>query len=320
MFNGHLDTVPPFAMKNPFEAKVINDKIRGRGTADMKGALAAMIAVMLGVQRSGLKLCGELIFTGTIGEETYSHGAAHLLGSGQRADFIIVGEPTELQPCVAHKGVLRVEVVFVGHEAHGSAPEQGINAIYKASQWINAIENEYLPRLVEIIHPLLGRPTLNVGTINGGTGAAIVPNRCSVVIDYRILPGQSRKTVLNELRHTLVSFAQKDPTFKAELKEMNTFHNVPHDAFEASSDSQLVKLLCTAYQEEFGRQTTPAGCPFWTDAALFAQIPQAQVIVCGPGNIAQAHSNDEYIERRQLWAAWRIYSRLAVALCAAFCK
>ncbi|MBA4388974.1 MAG: hypothetical protein C0404_13415 [Verrucomicrobia bacterium] len=315
LLNGHLDTVPPYAMKKPFRPRVFTDRIIGRGTSDMKGAIAAMIGVMLEMKRSGVKMDGTLVFAGTIGEETYSPGAQHLVRSGVKADFAIVGESTEMRPGVAHKGIIRAEAIFTGKAAHSSVPECGINAIHKASRWIRHIETDFIPRLAEQKHPLLGSPTINIGMINGGTRAAIVPDRCSVVIDHRILPGQRRAAMLGNLRRTIQVMARSDADFVAELDELPVFNGVPHGPFESSPNSKLVRSLLGAYREVFGRTTVPCGVPYWTDAAIFAGIPGAQVVVCGPGNIAQAHTNDEYLERSQLSAAFRIYRHAAMDLC-----
>lgn len=315
LLNGHLDTVPPYAMKDPFRVRVSHGRIYGRGASDMKGAIAAMIGVLLAVRRSGRPLCGTLMFAGTVGEESYSPGADHLVRSRTKADYVIIGESTELQPCIAHKGIVRAEAIFEGLAVHASVPERGVNAIYKASRWIRHIESKYIPRLARRKHPLLGSPTINIGIINGGTRAAIVPDRCSAVIDYRMLPGQKPADVLAGLRRTIMEAAGNDRSPGDTIRALPLFCGVPHGPMESSARSALVRALVDAYRLEFGPKIEPSGVPYWTDGALFAGIRGASVVVCGPGHIEQAHSNAEYIERRQLHAASRMYGRVVAELC-----
>lgn len=147
LLNGHLDTVPGYQMNNAFKAIRRDGRIYGRGSTDMKGALAAMMLALAGIHRSGVQLAGDLLFAATVGEETYSPGAYHLAGCGIPADYAIVGEPTGLQVGIAHKGVAWYEAEFPGVPVHGSVPELGINAIYRSSRWINHIQDHYLPLL-----------------------------------------------------------------------------------------------------------------------------------------------------------------------------
>jgi acetylornithine deacetylase/succinyl-diaminopimelate desuccinylase len=317
LFNGHLDTVPPYAMKNPFKARISNGRIYGRGASDMKGAIAAMLGAMFAIKRSGINLGGTLMFAGTIGEEANSPGANHFVRSGVKADYALVGESTELKPCIAHKGIVRAEAIFNGVAVHSSVPQRGVNAIYKACRWIRFIESKYILRLAKTKHDLLGSPTINIGVINGGTRAATVPDRCSVVIDHRIVPGQTKKEALADLERTLREAAGHNRDFPGEIRELPHFGGVPHDIpLESSDKSPLVRALTGAYRAVFGKSVKPCGVPYWTDGALLAGIRGVEVAICGPGRIEQAHSNEEHLELRQLFAAFRIYGLTAMALCA----
>jgi acetylornithine deacetylase/succinyl-diaminopimelate desuccinylase family protein len=315
LLNGHMDTVPPYGMKDAFQPKVENGNIYGRGSVDMKGALAAMIQVLVALKRSDASLKGDVIFVATVGEENYSPGAYHLLKSGVHADYAIVGEPTGMKVGIAHKGVVWGEAVFEGKSVHGSVPDKGVNAIYKATQWIGKIVTDYIPELNKREHPILGVPTINVGEINGGTRPVIVPNECVVKFEQRLLPNEKEEKVINHLQTLVDQLAESDPEMKGTVKELPVFQGVPHRALEADPDSLLVKTLCRAYENEFTLPTEPIGLQFWTDGALIGDIPGIQTVVCGPGNIEQAHSNEEYISRDQLLAAFRIYLQVAESLC-----
>jgi len=317
VFNGHLDTVPPYGMSKAFAAQSRDGRLYGRGSVDMKGALAAMMMALAAIKRSGASLAGDICFAGTVGEETYSPGAYHLANSDFRADYAIVGEPTGMRVGIAHKGVAWYEAEFRGHSVHGSVPELGINAIYRASRWIGHIQDRYLPMLKARSHPLLGSPSLNIGTINGGTRPVIVPNRCLIGFERRLIPGETAESALAELRATLNAAAEQYPGFEGEVRIADNFHGVPHGPLQTPADSLLTQTLVAAYETELGggqpNTAEPIGLQFWTDGALLQQVCP-ETVVCGPGSIEQAHSDEEYIELSQLHAATRMYIRTALSL------
>lgn len=281
----------------------------------MKGALAAMMAVMVAFHQTGTRLSGDLIFAATVGEETYSPGAYKLINQGQIADYAIVGEPTGMRVGIAHKGVAWYEAVFEGISVHGSVPDQGINAIYRASQWIEHIQRHYIPLLRKRTDPLLGSPTLNIGMIEGGTRPVIVPNLCTVRFERRLIPGESAESALKELQQTLVDVQHMHPDFRGSINIMDNFHGVPHGPLYTPLTSPVVNALTEAYEARFHHQAEPVGLQFWTDGALL-NLSGTSSVVCGPGNIEQAHSDNEYIEQEQLYHAFQIYTRAAYSLCA----
>lgn len=317
LLNGHLDTVPPYDMTDPFKAIKIGDRLYGRGSVDMKGALAAMMMTLASIHRSRIPLTGDIYFAGTVGEETYSPGAYHLARSDFHADYAIVGEPTAMKVGLAHKGVAWFEADFAGKSVHGSVPELGVNAIYRASRWINYMQDHYLPMLKLRHDPLLGSPSLNIGMIQGGTRPVIVPNHCAIGFERRLLPGESAETALAELEETLAAVREEHPDFDGTIRISDNFHGVPHGPMQTSADSLLVKAMLDAYETEFATEDTacaePIGLQFWTDGALLQEICP-EIIVCGPGHIEQAHSNEEYIELSQLHSAYRMYVHSALTL------
>lgn len=315
LFNGHTDTVPPYNMKNPFNPVEKDGKIYGRGSVDMKGALATMMVVVANLKQGYKHLKGNVLFAGTIGEEDYSPGANYLRKSNIKADYIIVGEPTELEIGIAHKGVVWGQAVFSGVAVHGSVPEQGINAIYNATKWINTIISDYIPSLKRKSHPLLGYPSINIGQIKGGTRPVIVPDKCVVNFERRMLPGEKEEEILEELQQTINSLTEHDPNLIGNITQMPVFHGVPHRALATDSESKIVKTMINIYEDLFSKATKPRGLSFWTDAALLQDIEGAEVVVCGPGNIKQAHSNNEYISLDQLQKAYEMYLETALKLC-----
>lgn len=315
LLNGHTDTVPAYGMEDAFQPKVENGKIYGRGSVDMKGALAAMAYVLVSIKRSGIPLKGDVIFAATIGEENYSPGAYQLVKSGLRADYAIVGEATGMQVGIAHKGVVWGEAVFNGKAVHGSVPDRGINAIYKAVKWISKVTADYIPELNGKEHPLLGKPTINIGEIHGGTRPVIVPDECIVKFEQRLLPDEKEEAVIAKLQHLIDELAETDDEMNGTVKELPVFQGVPHRALEADPDSLIVKELCRSYEQEFAMPARKIGLQFWTDGALINGIPGIQTVVCGPGNIEQAHSSEEFISVEQLMAAYRIYLETVHSIC-----
>lgn len=314
LLNGHTDTVPPYEMENPFFPIKKDGKIYGRGSVDMKGALATMMVVLSTLKRESTLLNGDVVFAGTIGEESYSPGADFLRRSNEPIDYCIVGEPTNMEIGIAHKGVVWGQAEFKGVSVHGSVPEEGVNAIYKATKWINAVLEQYIPEIKKKHHPILGSPSFNIGEIHGGTRPVIVPNSCVVKFEQRLLPGEKEEDVIVNLQNIVEKLSEKDSDIKGKVTEMSVFHGVPHRALETSPTSRLVTTISEVYKEFTHIEKKPVGLGFWTDGALLADMG-ADVVVCGPGSINQAHSNNEFISCDQLTIAYNIYLLTALKIC-----
>ena len=142
-----------------------------------------------------------------------------------------------------------------------------------------------------------------------------VPDRCAIRFDRRMIPGEESDVLIGELQAIADELAGEDTEFRAEVKKLSEYHEGPHPPLESDPSSPLVDALLSARERELGERTEPVGLMYWTDAALLARISGLQAVVCGPGDIAQAHTNDEWISRDQLHAAFRIYARAAATLC-----
>lgn len=317
MLNGHIDTIPPYDMKDALNPTCRDGLLYGRGAVDMLGAVSAMITTLIRVHRSRIKLGGDLVFTGVIGEESGSVGAWALTRGGIRTDYAIVGEPTRMNLAVAHKGVEWLEVHFRGRAAHGSSPEKGINAIYHAHRFIQLIREEHIAELAARRHPLLGHSTMNIGEIHGGKRPTIVPDYCVVRLERRYVPGETREQVWQEVQTLLDQVRLLEDGVDVSVNRMPVTAEVPHDAFEVPPDSPLVRTLSSAYQAAAGQPNEIMGVHFWSDAAILANYGHMETVICGPGDIAQAHSNEEYIELSQMYLAAEMYWAAALKLCAA---
>ena len=276
----HLDTV--VATDAQFVPVTRNGRLFGRGACDTKGSVAAMLTALCELARSRQRPAEtEVIFAGLIDEEHGQAGSRALVASGLRADLAIVGEPTRAQVVTAHKGTLWMKLETRGKSAHGSSPELGRNAVHAMARVVDLLETAYAAQLRRRRHPLLGCATVSVGAICGGTQANIVPDRCSILMDRRTLPGETEAGVRREI-HGL-------------LQRRNLAVAFVHDKLPPCLPLETnPKLPLVARFLRSVGQRKPAGVRYFCDASVLARggIPS---VVFGPGDIAQAHTADEWI-------------------------
>jgi len=296
----HLDTVGADGTK--FIPQRKNGRLYGRGACDTKGSVAAMLSALCELANSKSRpLETEIVFAGLVDEEHAQAGSRALVGQASslspffqkardRQDacptLAIVGEPTRLQVVTAHKGSLWLELETHGKAAHGATPQFGKNAIHEMARIVDLLETDYAARLRKRKHPLLGTATVNVGTISGGAQPNIVPDRCTISVDRRTLPGETGAGVQRELAAFLRARKLSAKISSAKLAPalpLETNHNLP-----------LVRqfMHCAG-------QTKPLGIHFFCDAAVLSAggIPS---VVFGPGDAAQAHTADEWISLAEL--------------------
>ena len=313
MFEVHQDTVPVDGMTiPPWTPEIRDGRIYGRGACDIKGGMACMLAALsrLAEQRPAGR--PTLVLACSVNEEHGFTGAPRIgdLWTGgarflpRAPDAVIVAEPTQLDVVVAHKGVMRWQCHTRGRAAHSSQPESGDNAIYRMARALRVLEKyarDVVPGLGH--HPLVGHPTLSVGRIDGGISVNTVPDRCTIEIDRRVLPGEdpqaARRHAIQAVEHAL----GHDPLVE---------HASPRLVSEGLSDqgnAALADRLSRAIRRH-GRPGRCVGVPYGTDAPAFAAagIP---TIVFGPGAIQQAHTADEWVAIDQLHAATEILVRFA---------
>ncbi len=302
MLNGHLDTVGIEKMKiDPLFPLENDGKMYGRGTADMKAGIAAQVEALRSVIESGRKPKGDVILAYVADEEYRSAGTERLLKE-YRADACIISEPTRMTVAVAHRGFAWIRINVHGRVAHGSMPEQGVDAIAKAGPFLTAIE-----RLNELYrqkesHPLLGSASIHASTIHGGIGISTYPDLCMIELEKRTLPGESDRTVAEEIEQVLAEIRMNDPGFRADCTVYFT-----RPALETPENTPVVKALSQAVSES-GCPLVMGGVPFWTDAALFAEagIPTA---IFGPSGDG-LHSAVEWVELESIEATAKVLSRL----------
>ncbi len=320
LLTGHMDTVPPYDMPNPFCARREGDKLFGRGAVDMKGPLACMMETIVAIKRSGTVLDGDLMFAGTVGEEGKSEGVIALLNEGIHPDGVVVGEPSFLTGIgVVQKGLEWFEVHIKGKACHGAKQAEGVNAISKASKFIERVESELVPTLSKRVHPLLGSTaTMNFGLINGGTQPSTVAGECIIQMDRRWIPGEKYVDVVREYQDIIDELHREDESFNATLKVMEASvmdETHVHEPMEIDLKHPLVTITCDAIEEVSGEEACKLAYPGWTDAGLFNTCGGFPTVIFGPGTGSGAHCADENIEISHFVPAVKIYTRIACAFC-----
>ena len=308
MFNGHLDVVGIEGMIHPpFSAEERDGRLYGRGSADMKGGIAAMCAAAWRAAQEGVR--GEIVIAAVADEEYESLGTRALLERGVRADACVVTEPTRLSVMPAHRGFVWLEVDVAGRAAHGSRWDIGVDAIRHAGLLLaelDAYDAEVLPTRT---HPLLGRGSLHASLIHGGIGMSTYPDRCVLKLERRTIPGESAADALDEVRRLCDRIRARRPSFVADVRLL-----VTQGPSDVAVDSPLVLGLDAALRER-GEAVTVEGMSAWTDAALLneAGIP---AVCFGPGDISLAHAAEEYIPLDEIDRAAAVLASFASRWCA----
>jgi acetylornithine deacetylase len=291
LLNAHLDTVGTEAMESPFDARIEDGRLVGRGSYDMKGALAAAMLALADAAAMGL--AGDVILTAVADEEVASLGTEAVL-ERVAADAAIVCEPTELQVAIAHRGFAGFEIETHGVAAHGSRPDLGVDAITKMGHVLVALEE--LDRRLQAgrRHPLVGSGSLHASLIEGGQEFSSYPERCLLTGERRTLPGETAGEIEAELR--------------AAAGDADVRLLVSRAPFEIDERHELVHAVATA-----AHTSGVVGLPFWTDAALVAAagIPTVLFGPVGEG----AHAAVEWVDLDSLESCREVYVAAAAALC-----
>jgi acetylornithine deacetylase/succinyl-diaminopimelate desuccinylase len=251
-----------------------------------------------------------------IDEEMESLGAEHLVGSGFAADGAIVGEPSDNRLCLGHKGLEWLEILFRGRAAHGGTPAAGVNAIDAAALFVHAVRTRLLPRFAERADALLGPPTLNFGTIDGGDQPSTVADRCRLTTDRRSVPGESYATIVAELEELLAGVRAAIPGIATEARRMEGgMAKLEHVALKTDAGEPVAVAVARACRQVQGQPAEPGAFPAWTDGALLAAFGGIPTVILGPGDIRLAHSPREAVPVDQVREAAELYARAALAFC-----
>lgn len=302
ILEAHQDTVPTDNMTiEPFGAKIEDGKLFGRGACDIKGGMAAMLGTFARIASEKPRGAANLIMACTVDEEHTFTGVKRLI-RGLKADMAVIAEPTQLNIVNAHKGVVRWHLIATGRSCHSSSPEQGVNAIYRMGKILTAIE-KYADMLRQSrTDPILGPPTISVGRIEGGTSVNTVPDRCRVEVDRRLIPGDDPAAAPGQLAAFLKGEGGIDFPFEVTEPWMSS------SALGPDRSEDLVSRLGKVIDSVVKTHKVMA-VPYGTDASTIATtgIPS---VVFGPGDIAKAHTKDEWVPLEEVAQASEILYRL----------
>lgn len=311
IFEAHQDTVPTDNMTiEPFAARMEQGRLYGRGACDIKGGMAAMLVAFARLVREKPAGAARVVMACTVDEEFTFLGVQRLVESkilGRFSPLVgaIVAEPTELHIVDTHKGAVRWDLTTTGRSCHSSRPERGVNAIYHMAILLPHLERYAEELRAEPGDARLGSATLSVGRIDGGTSVNTVPDQCRIEIDRRLLPGETSAAALDHLHAYLRRHVAASLTFSFSTPWLSA------PALSASGSEPLVARLGAAIDTIIGKHEVRA-VPYGTDAAPLAEsgIPS---VVFGPGDIARAHTCDEWVALEEVEQAAEVLYRLACA-------
>ena len=305
----HIDVVPagdPALWEvDPYGAEISGGRLYGRGSSDAKGPIAAALEAVAMLKASGFEPTGTLELELVSDEESGGFkGAGWLADKGYvQPDLAIVGEPTLLRVVRAQRGIAWSRITTRGVAAHGSAPERGVNAI----DHMSAVITELLSSVPDITHPVVGGPTLSIGTIHGGAKLNIIPASCVIEIDRRTIPGETNEDVMAQFEAAVERARATYPDIDAVIEIVDS-----GPPFEVPEDARLVTEMVAATREATGSEPEIIGFRGASDAR-FLVGQGADVIVFGPGDIALAHTARESIDLDEL-------ERGAIAYALAFAR
>lgn len=305
MLNAHVDTVGVAGMEQPHTPRIEGNRLYGRGAYDMKGGLAAVMIAAAAAAKHDLR--GDVIVTAVSDEEYASLGSESIVKQW-RADAAIVTEPTQLQVCVAHKGFTWLEIETRGVAAHGSRPDLGVDAIAKMGKVL--VELEALDRSLRSAssHPLLHSGSLHASLISGGQELSSYPERCTLLVERRTIPGETRALVEAQIDELLSRIAARDASFQATAR--TTFERLP---FEVTADEPIVVELLRQARGILGAEPKLVGETPWMDSAILsaAGIP---TVVFGPSGTG-AHAVVEWVDLESVDRCAQVLLATALEFC-----
>lgn len=300
MLAGHLDTVGVEGCDELLTPTLADGRVHGRGACDMKAAFACFLEVIRIIRTAGLSLPGDVIIAATCDEEDAMIGSKDWPRNGPSADFGIVGEPTGLQVCTAHKGQLCLRFLTRGVATHSSRPERGVNAVEHMARVIahlSGLDQELIADGPQ--HPLCGSGRFSMNVIHGGTIASAIPDHCALEIDRRFVPGERPDEIIAGFEARLDGLREAMPDLDVSLSPPTLLV----EALDTPPDHPLAAALIRAVEAVTGIPAEPAAFPGGTDAPNMG----CPCVVCGPGDLTLAHGRSEHVEIAQMQQACEIY-------------
>ena len=302
----HLDTVPAGRRESwrvpPFDGLMIDGRIYGRGAADAKGSLAAMLGAVKVLADEGWEIKGELTLAAVADGEGDLRGIKRLFAKGVEADSAIIGEPTDLRVCIAQRGRLLLSVTFFGRSSHAGFPNLGTNALHAASEFVLRLHD--FSREFSELHPLLGSPSITPTVIIGGYGDNVIPEYVEVLVDRRVLPGEKVNNIVDFIR----KIAEKTGERISAKTEIKVKKWIP--PAEMRQDAEIVKKALRTVSKITGIRSEPAGFQGTCGMSFLVNEVKVPSVIFGPGDLKRAHAADEWVSISELETAAEAYYTL----------
>ena len=318
MFNGHIDTMPAGDVDMwdtaPHEPTIKDGKMYGLGVCDMKGGLMASAMAVELLKDAGIPLPGDVIITSVVDEEGGGNGSILAAMNGQKADAVVVCEPTDYNLIAAHMGFIFFKVEIEGLAVHSGSKWLGVNAIDKAIKIIKAIDELEHKWLMTYKHSILPPPTSNVGVVEGGTAGSTVPNYCSFKTCVHYLPKQmSHEQVIEEYTNAIYRCCEGDEWLKDNKPNISIYQ--AGGAFEMETEHEFVKSFQNAFRTVKDKNVAIVGSPAGCDSRVWRNIAKCPTLQYGPGRQAQCHVVNEYLEIEQYLDSILVYAQLILDWC-----
>lgn len=326
LFDGHIDTVPVNSKhwtKKPFYPEIVGDKMYGRGTSDMKGAVSAMIIAAIDfAKQTNKQFKGNIIVSCSVHEECFEGVASRSITRVEKPDYVVIGEATNLQPAIGQRGRAEIILETIGKPAHSSNPSAGVNAVYHMMKLVDLVKKVPLPN-----HPVLGDALLELTDIKSAPypGKSVVPSNCTATFDRRTLVGETKESILASIQQVIAEISSEDPTFQAKAyyskgsEQCYTGATITAERFFPAwvydAEADFVKASLEALQQ-VQPTTVLTHYSFCTNGSHFAGEAGIPTIGYGPSFEYLAHIDDEYIQLSQLTQAVTGYAALMAALTA----
>ncbi|MFT5471470.1 MAG: acetylornithine deacetylase/succinyl-diaminopimelate desuccinylase family protein [Verrucomicrobiales bacterium] len=308
VLEAHMDVVSVADMTiPPFEPRIEDGLLYGRGSCDTKAGLAAMMQAMVALKESGQTPPCDIWLGAVVDEEHAYRGVVSLIETlektGPTPEAAVVAEPTQLRVVRANKGALRWKIATRGVSAHSSKPHLGKSAITAMAKVVLALEADEQLLAKREPHPLVGPPTCSIGVIAGGAQVNFVPEHCEITLDRRMLPGETAEGVIAHYEHLLDRVRSENPDIDVKIQPPY----LADEAMETPADAEVVNAMSRVLAE-LGHDPEPCGVPFGCDCSKLSRAGIPSVIF-GPGSIDQAHGAVEFVEIKQVEAAFEFYKR-----------
>jgi succinyl-diaminopimelate desuccinylase len=317
LFNGHLDTVPPGGawQADPYDPIERDGYVEGRGSVDMKGGIAASLMSLVSLKRSGCPFRGKILYTAVGDEEFHSQfGTKYLIARGLRADFAVCCEPTDLQLELGNRGLLMIDALVKGKASHAGRPSLGVNAVHRAAKIAAAVERLVFDRFP---NPAFEVPTASCSAvyISGGERLNVIPDRCSLLLDRRLMPGESGTEAVREIAEMIERTLGIAPDVGADRgAEVVLLPEFWHEPCWTPVESPIAASAVRILQQVTGRPPMIRGKAAGTDASHLVSQAGIPTIILGPGDFRLSHTAQERVKAADVWTAVAVYQALALDL------